>query len=118
MICLSGCGLTEADLGSGKRFSFTGWTERLPVTRGAGNAVVEPQARQHVISQVLDMHQRGEAQTAARAQGGLPRVSRFVIQLHAQLGGALKNMKELSERKKQQRADYRDGVQNRDEAVS
>ena len=97
-------------------FTLAGRTEFLPGRVRAFHLIVKPHLRQHPL-QIFDMHFRGKPLTAAFAKCRLSRFSSRLIKLHAQLRGALKNMKELSEREIKQRRDHGNGVENGQETV-
>ena len=63
------------------------------------------------------MHPRCESFTAARAECPLSRLACLLIQLHAQLGGALEDVKELPEGQIQKRRNYGDGMQDGEKLV-
>ena len=67
--------------------------------------------------QVVDVHARGEALAAARADGAASSVAGVLVQLHAELRRPLEDVEELAERQIEQRGDHRDRVQDGQEAV-
>ena len=82
----------------------------------AANSIIESELWQHSL-EVVDVKFRGEPLTTPGAMCSFVVRARCLIQLHANLGRALKDVEELSEGQKQKRANHGDGMQNRQEPV-
>src|SRR6185369_2829288 len=103
--------LLQAELSARQRFAFTGRTEILPA-----RPVVETELAERRL-QIVDVHPRGEPLAAPGALRAFALLPNLMVELHAELGRALENVKELSEREKEERGDYGDGVQDRKKTV-
>ena len=89
----------DADLSAGDRFALAGGAQRLPVPGRIRHAVVESHCGS-TRAQVVDVHLRCE--TLLRSAGTVRscvRIAGLLIELHAELRGPLKDVKELAERK-------------------
>src|SRR3984957_21183731 len=108
--------LSQTHLSEGQSLPLAYRANLLPRELSLSQVIVESNLREDTV-QIVDMHSGSETLTATLADRRVARFSRRLIELHAELSGALKNMEKLSERDIEQRGDHSDRVQNREKTV-
>src|SRR6201984_2609710 len=108
--------LSQVHLRERQRLPLACRANLLPCELTLSETLVESNLREDTVK-IVDMHSGSETLTATLADRRLARVSRRLIELHAELSGTLENMEKLSEREIEQRSDHRDRVQNCEKTV-
>src|SRR5438270_10778613 len=101
----------DPQLSDRESLAFAGRAQVLPVSGRPRHAVLKSQLRKNG-PQILHVHLGGVALAAAYAVRARVFRARILVELDAQLGGPLKDVEEFPEWQKEQRRDYRNGVQD------
>src|SRR5581483_5917997 len=93
--------LLQPELRGRQSLALARGTKILPIAGGTGNRVIEAELRKHLL-QIINVHARGECLATAGTKCRFADLAGTLVELHAQLGGALEDVEELAKRQIQQ----------------